>query len=40
MEEALEENDSIYDAVEKGDEERVRKILDVNPNVIWRKSGP
>ena len=32
--------DSIYDAVEKGDEEKVREIVDAHPNIIWLKGGP
>ena len=32
--------DSIYDAVEKGNEEKVGEILDAQPNIIWQKGGP
>ena len=45
MKKAVEDNaelptDSIYDAVEKGDEEKVREIVDAHPNIIWLKGGP
>ena len=32
--------ESIYEAVEKGNEDQVRAILHRQPDIIWQKGGP
>ena len=33
-------SESIYEAVEKGNEDQVRAILHRQPDIIWQKGGP
>ena len=45
MEKAVEESaespiESIYEAVEKGNEDQVRATLHRHPDIIWQKGGP
>ena len=41
MEKSVDESaESIYEAVEKGNEDQVRAILHRQPDIIWQKGGP